>query len=171
MVFDGRVCANGRAGDGVMRQEAVACWTAADGKLLWERKFTVYQTQVPWNRVGWASLVADAETGTIYAQLVQGTVVALDQAGKTIWEWRAGEDFNRQSGYGGRTNTPIVDGDFLIVQTIAAAWGQNAGMADRYVALDKRTGAIRWVSTKGDKPQDLRSTPPRWWPRSTASAC
>lgn len=161
VVFDGRVCANGRAGEGIHRQEAVACWNADDGKLLWERKFTVYQTQVPWNRVGWASLVADAETGNVYAQLVHGTVVALDKTGKMVWEWRGSEDFNRQTGFGGRTNTPIVDGDLLIVQTIAAAWGQNAGMADRYVALDKRTGAIRWVSTKGDKPQDLSiySTP------------
>lgn len=161
VVFEGRVCANGRNGEDILRQEAVACWNAEDGKLLWQRNFTVYQTQVPWNRVGWASLVADRETGNLYAQLVHGTVVALDRTGKTVWEWRGFEDFNRQSGYGGRTNTPIVDGDLLVVQTIAAAWGQNAGMADRYVALDKRTGAIRWVSTKGDKPQDLSiySTP------------
>lgn len=161
VVFDGRVCSNGRAGEGVHRQEAVACWSAEDGKLLWERRFTVYQTQVPWNRVGWASLVADAETGNVYAQLVHGTVVALDKNGKTVWEWRGAEDFNRQTGFGGRTNTPIVDGDLVIVQTIAAAWGQNAGMADRYVALDKRSGEIRWVSPKGDKPQDLSiySTP------------
>lgn len=161
VVFDGRVCANGRAGENELRQEAIACWDAETGKQLWQRNFTVYQTQVPWNRVGWASLVADVETGNVYAQLVHGTIVALDREGKTVWEWRAAEDFNRQSGYGGRTNTPIVDGDLLIAQTIAAAWGQNAGMADRYVALDKRTGAIRWVSTKGDKPQDLSiySTP------------
>lgn len=155
VVFGGRVCANGRSGEDILRQEAVACWDAETGKQLWQRNFTVYQTQVPWNRVGWASLVADAETGYVYAQLVHGTIVALDQDGNTVWQWRAAEDFNRQSGYGGRTNTPIVDGDFLIAQTIAAAWGQNAGMADRYVALDKRTGAIRWVSTKGEKPQDL----------------
>ena len=161
VVFDGRVCANGRSGEGILRQEAIACWRAEDGKQLWQRNFTVYQTQVPWNRVGWASLVADPETGNVYAQLVHGTVVALDQNGNKVWEWRGNEDFNRQTGYGGRTNTPILDGDLLIVQTIAAAWGQNAGMADRYVALDKRTGTIVWVSPKGEKPQDLSiySTP------------
>lgn len=157
VVFDGRVCANGRSGEGILRQEAVACWDAETGKQLWQRNFTVYQTQVPWNRVGWASLVADVETGYVYAQLVHGTVVALDKTGKTVWEWRSYEDFNRQSGYGGRTNTPVVDGDLLIVHTIAAAWGQNAGMADRYVGIDKKNGRIRWVSPKGEKPQDLNT--------------
>jgi outer membrane protein assembly factor BamB len=157
VVFDGRVCANGRAGEGELRQEAVACWDAATGKLLWERRFTVYLTQVPWNRVGWASLVADPETGQVFAQLVGGSVVALDKSGKTTWEWRSYEDFNRQSGYGGRTNTPVVDQDLVIVHTISAAWGNHAGMADRYVALDKRTGTIRWVSPKGERPQDLNT--------------
>lgn len=161
VVLDGRVCATGRKGEGIERQEAVACWSADTGKLLWQRNFTVYQTQVPWNRVGWGSPVADKETGNIYVQLVDGVVVALDKDGKLVWDWRSFEDFNRQSGYGGRTNTPIVDGDLLVVPTIAAAWGQNAGMADRYVALDKKTGTVRWVSSKGQKPTDLSiySTP------------
>src|SRR5512145_1182832 len=35
-VFDGRVCASGRKDQ---RYEVVACWSAQDGRKLWERQF------------------------------------------------------------------------------------------------------------------------------------
>ncbi len=47
IVFDGRACVNGRAGDGPLRQERVACYDAGDGRLLWEQRFDVYHTAVP----------------------------------------------------------------------------------------------------------------------------
>ena len=54
-VFDGRACAIGRDGEGVLRQEVVVCWSAEDGTRLWERRFTPHNTFVPWQRLGWAA--------------------------------------------------------------------------------------------------------------------
>ena len=40
---------------------------ADTGKLVWEYKFNLFQSDVPPHRVGWASPAADPETGNIYA--------------------------------------------------------------------------------------------------------
>lgn len=161
VVFDGRVCAQGRAGEGDMRQETLACWHAGSGELLWERRFPVVNTDVPWNRVGWSAPVADPETGNLYAQLVDGKLIALDRDGELVWRWFLANDLGRFSGYGGRTNTPTLDGDRLIVHLINSGFGSARGPADRLYAFDKRTGEVLWVSPRGGPPQDLNtySTP------------
>lgn len=162
IVFDGRACAIGRGGEDVMRQEAVACWDAGTGEKLWERRFNVHNTSVPWNRVGWASMAADTETGYLFAQGVNGEFTAFDREGETVWNWKLGEDIGRFSGYGGRTNTPIVDEDRVLVHIINSGWGKGFGPAgDRFMALDKHTGEIVWMSAHLGPPKDLNtySTP------------
>lgn len=148
-VFDGRVCASGRAD---LRFESVACWDARDGRKLWERRFPVYNTTIPFSRVGWASVTADPETGYLYAQNGDGHLICLDRAGKTIWDRRLGEEMGRSSGYGGRTHTPLVDGGQLIMSVVGTGWGDLSALRQRYIAFDKRTGAVTWISTPGDAP-------------------
>jgi outer membrane protein assembly factor BamB len=152
VVFDGRACVSGRAGSGLLRQEIVLCFDAGTGRKLWERRFPVYNTTVPFSRVGWASLAADPETGYVYAQNVDGHLVALDRAGKTVWHRRLGEELGRGSGFGGRTLVPVVDEDRLIVGLVGSGWGDMAGPRQRYVAFDKRTGAVRWFTTPSEGP-------------------
>ena len=82
-VFDGRVCAAARA-DG--RYETIGCWSAKDGAKLWERRFVVHNTTIPYARVGWASVSGDPETGYLYAQNGDGQLIAFDRAGQTVWE-------------------------------------------------------------------------------------
>jgi outer membrane protein assembly factor BamB len=154
IVFQGRVCANGRVGTGPLRQEIVACWDAGTGKRLWERRFEVYNTTVPFTRVGWAAIAGDPETGNVYAQNVDGQVVCLDKTGKTVWERRLGEEFGRGSGFGGRTLIPLVDEDRLVVGVVGAGWGDIGPPRQRYIAFDKKTGAVRWVSTPATGPFD-----------------
>ncbi|MCZ6726736.1 MAG: PQQ-binding-like beta-propeller repeat protein, partial [Acidobacteria bacterium] len=116
VVLGDRVCANGRTGEGELRQEMVACFDAETGEQLWERRFNVYHTSVPWTRVGWAHVTADAGTGYLYAQGVAGVFLCLDSAtGEVIWSRRLIEEFGFMEGYGGRTQTPFVDGDKIIV--------------------------------------------------------
>ena len=104
-----------------------------------------------------ADLAADSETGYVYAQFVNGRFAAFDAEGNTVWEWRLGEDFGRFSGYGGRTNTPVVDENRVIAHVISASWGTNVGGGDRWVAFDKKTGEILWVSEKGSRLKDLNT--------------
>ncbi|MEM8964623.1 MAG: PQQ-binding-like beta-propeller repeat protein [Acidobacteriota bacterium] len=157
VVFDGRVCANGRVGEDITRQETVVCWNAETGERVWERRFNIYNTTVPWNRVGWAGLAADPETGYVYYQGVDGHIAAFDRDGKTVWSWRTFEDLGRFSGYGGRTNTPVIDNDQVIYHLITAGWGPMAGPGDRYVGFDKKTGEIHWHSPKGKQLKDLNT--------------
>jgi outer membrane protein assembly factor BamB len=152
VVVDGRVCATGRAGEDIHRQEMAACWDAGTGEKLWERRWTVYLTTVPWNRVSWAAPAADVETGYLFMQGVDGHFVALDQDGNTVWEWRLFEDLGRFSGYGGRTNTPIVDGDRVVAHVINSAWGPHRPAGDRFIAFDKRTGEILWMTPRNGPP-------------------
>jgi outer membrane protein assembly factor BamB len=141
-VFDGRVCASARA-DG--RYETVACYSAKDGAKLWERRFVVHNTTIPFSRVGWASVSGDPETGYLYAQNGDGLLLAFDRAGKTMWQIRLGEEMGRSSGYGGRTHSPLIDGNSLIVSIVGASWGDQAPLRQRYASLDKMTGKVQWV--------------------------
>ncbi len=157
VVIDGRVCANGRAGEGINRQETVVCFDAESGRKLWEHRFAPYHTTVPWNRVGWANLTGDPETGYIYAQGVGGTFLCFDRNGVVVWSRSLVEDLGFFSGYGGRTQTPIVDEDRLIVTFASASWGEWSAPRHRTFAFDKRTGELLWVSTPGKRPADLNS--------------
>jgi outer membrane protein assembly factor BamB len=139
----------GRTGRDLLMQELVACFDAGTGEKLWERRFPVYNTTVPFTRVGWASLAGDPETGNVYAQNVDGHFIAFDREGGIVWQRRLGEQFGRASGFGGRTLIPLVDGDRVIIGIVGAGWGDTAAPRQRYMAFDKRTGTVLWVSTPG----------------------
>lgn len=157
VIVDGRACFNGRVGEGIDRQEIVACFDAVTGEKLWEDRFNVYNTTVPFNRVGWASLAADAETGYIFAHGVAGQLICYDRDGNIVWERVLNEEFGRLSGYGGRTQTPIVDGDQLILSSVFSAWGKLAAPRDRTFSFDKRTGEVLWISSTGGAPADMNT--------------
>lgn len=157
VVLDGQVCVIGRVGEGDLRQEVVACFDAENGRRRWEHRLDVYQTAVPFNRVGWASLGADPETGNIYAHGVGGQLICYDRDGALRWSHQLTEEFGRMSGYGGRTQTPIVDGQRLILGFVNAGWGDQAAPRHRYFAFDKRTGELLWVAAPGGFPQDFNT--------------
>jgi outer membrane protein assembly factor BamB len=157
VVIDGQVCVIGRVGDGIDAQEIVACYDAKTGDQRWERRHNVYQTTVPFNRVGWASLAADPETGYIIAQGVAGQLIAFDHDGAIVWSHFLTEEFGRMSGYGGRTQTPVIDGDQVIANCVSTAWGPTAPMRHRYYSFDKRSGELLWISTPGGLPADFNT--------------
>ena len=162
VVFDGRVCATGRHGEGIDRLETAACWNAETGEKLWEHRWPIYLTSVPWTRVSWGDPAADSETGYLFVQGVHGHFLAFDRDGKIAWEWQLGQDLGRFSGYGGRTNSPIVDENRVIVHSISSAWGPHRPGGDRYIAFDKKTGEILWMTNRNGPPaKDLNtySTP------------
>jgi hypothetical protein len=92
---------------------------------------------------------ADPETGNIYALGVGATVIALSKDGKLVWERSVGEEFAAFTTHGGRTMSPIVDGNLVIVSAAISSWGTQAARAHRCIALDKRTGDIVWVARPG----------------------
>lgn len=160
VIVNGRVYVIGRTGEGITEQEVVACLDAGTGELLWEDRFNVYHTTIPFNRVGWASLAADPETGNIYAHGVQGVFTCYTGDGDIVWRHSLTEEFRRISGYGGRTHTPFLDGDLVIISYLNGSWGSQAIPRHRYFAFDKRSGEVVWTSTPGGKPLDTTYSVP-----------
>jgi outer membrane protein assembly factor BamB len=163
IVMNGRVFVITPVGDGECLQERVIALDAETGKQLWEHRFNVFHTDIVENRVGWTSVVGDPETGNIYAHGTGGELFCFDRDGKVLWKRSLGEEFGRYSGYGGRLHTPVIDEDRVVISYtyILAEWltGKNKS-GHRYVAFDKRTGNVAWISDPGGKPSDTTYSAP-----------
>lgn len=146
LVVDGRIYYNGPVGDGECVQERVLCVDADTGKTIWEHRSNIFFTDIVENRVGWTALAADPETGNIYLHGTNGEFICFDRDGKILWQHSLTEEFNRVSGYGGRLQTPVVDEDRVIISFLNSNWGNQARPSHRYLAFDKRTGAVLWWS-------------------------
>lgn len=160
IIHCGRVFLIGPVGEGATLGERVTCLDADSGALLWERRFSVYHTDIVENRVGWTALAADPETGNVYAHGTGGELFCFDRDGRLVWKHSLAEDFGRFSGYGGRLYTPIVDEDRVILSFLSMSWGDQAPMAQRFVAFDKRSGAVRWCAAPGERPLDTTYATP-----------
>jgi outer membrane protein assembly factor BamB len=141
-------------------QEQVVCLDEATGQVRWQRRQNVFQTDIPHHRVGWASLAADPESGTLYAQSISGVVTAYRPDGAVLWARSLDEEIGRFSGFGGRTTTPVVDGDLVVVTFLTAGFGPYAIPRHRFYALDRATGETVWISTPGAAPQDTTYSTP-----------
>jgi len=160
IVMGDHVYLQNTAGTGETEQERIMCFNADTGKLLWEHKFNVYLSDVPPHRVGWASPAGDPATGNVYVFGVGGNLLGLNRDGKLLWERSLGEDFGLLTTHGGRTVSPIVDGDLVIVSGVTFQWGQHGRGAHRFIAFDKKTGETIWVSAPGGRPYDTTYAPP-----------
>jgi outer membrane protein assembly factor BamB len=160
IVMGDRVYMVNTAGKGETLQERVICLNADTGKLLWEHRFNIYLSDVPPHRVGWASPVGDPSTGNVYVFGVGGNLIGLDRDGKVLWERSLGEDFGLLTTHGGRTVSPIVDGDIVIVSGVTFMWGEHGRGGHRFMAFDKKTGDTVWVSSPGQRPYDTTYAPP-----------
>lgn len=160
IVLGDRIYIQNSVGQGETLQERVVCLNADTGKLLWEHRFNIYLSDVPPHRVGWASPVGDPTTGNIYVFGVGGNLISLNREGKVLWERSLGEDFGLLTTHGGRTVSPIVDGDLVIVSGVVFMWGTHGRGGHRFMAFDKKTGQTTWVSSPGMRPYDTTYAPP-----------
>ena len=117
------------AGKGETEQERLLCFNADTGKLLWEYKFNLFQSDVPAHRVAWASPAADPETGNVYSFGVNNLLTALTKDGKKLWERSITEEFSPFTTHGGRTVSPMIDGNLVIVSTPTSTWGTHGATA------------------------------------------
>lgn len=162
VVMNGRLYTILRAEPGTKREgERVICLDAATGELLWENRFNVWLSDVPDTRVGWSSVVADAETGNVYALGVCGYFTCINgTTGETVWSHPLHEQYGLLSTYGGRTNFPIVHDDLVIISGVIINWGEQARPNHRMLAFDKRTGELVWFEGTRDLPDDTTYSAP-----------
>jgi len=141
--------------------EKVVCVDAATGEDIWEHRFNVYLSDVPDTRVGWSCVAADPETGRVYVQGVSGYFACLaGDTGKVVWRRSLHEEFGVLSTYGGRTNVPVVFEDLCIVSAVVIGWGDLRVPAHRFIAFDKATGEVVWISGTRLNPHDTTYSTP-----------
>ncbi len=160
IIQNGRVYVIGHTGEGQGVQERVACFDEKDGHLIGEQKFNVFLTDMVEVRVGWTSLAGDPETGNVYAHATSGMFYCFDKDLKVLWSHSLTEEYGRVSGYGGRLNSPIVDGDLVIIGMLNGSWGELAIGGNRFVAFNKRTGDVVWWGGTGIRVSDTYASSP-----------
>ncbi len=161
IIQNGRVYLIDHTGEGQGVQERVACFDEKDGHLIGEQKFNVFLTDIVQLRVGWTTLAGDPETGNVYAHSTGGLFLCFDKdLKKVLWSHSLTEEYGRVSGYGGRLTSPIVDGNLVILSMLNGSWGEMAIGGNRFVAFDKRTGAVVWWGGTGIRVSDTYSSTP-----------
>ena len=66
VAFGNRLYLDTTTGDVATTQERLVALDAESGKVVWERRFSLYLSDVPQHRAAWASPAVDPETGNIY---------------------------------------------------------------------------------------------------------
>jgi outer membrane protein assembly factor BamB len=194
IVMNGKLYVLCRSEPGTKREgEKVVCADAATGKILWQNVFNVFLSDVPDTRVAWSNVVGDPETGNVYALGVCDYFQCIDgETGKTLWSRSLSEEFGMLNTYGGRTNTPIVFEDLVIISGVCTNWGKTsprlmpgqtppprtpadnylafdpitggkhdmARPAHRFIAMDKKTGEVRWFNGTEISPKDTTYSTP-----------
>lgn len=160
VVFGNRLYLQNAAGHGAETQERILALDADSGELVWEYRFNVTLSDAPPHRVGWSSPVVDPATGNVYALGMSGTLLGLSPAGELLWERYLSEDFGLLSTHGGRTVSPIIEAGNVIVAGVTAGWGSLARGMHRFLAFDKLSGAVAWVSSTGTRVFDTTYSPP-----------
>ena len=130
--------------------ERVVCLDGKTGETLWEYRFNVYLSDVPRERIGWASVVAapnpdDPSQSRIFALGVCDYFCCLNaMTGELEWDKSLSEEFGFLNTYGGRTNFPIVHENNVICSAVVIGWGDEAKPTHRFIAFDQRNGEPVW---------------------------
>jgi outer membrane protein assembly factor BamB len=160
IIMGGRVFLFNSAGEGETMQERVMALDANTGKLLWEHRLNVYESDVPPRRIAWSSPAGDPATGNVYVFGACNELTALSSNGKVLWSRSLTEEFGAWTTHGGRTVSPIIEGDLVIVSTVTDGWGELAQRRHRYYAFNKMSGEAVWISTPGGRPFDTTYSTP-----------
>lgn len=147
-------------GAGPTLEERLVCLNADTGKVIWEQRFPVYESDVPPHRISWGSPAVDPETGNVYVVGVGGYMAGFTPAGKKIWERSLAEEMGLVTTHGGRTVSPVVDKNLVIFSGVTTGWGDQARAGHRFMAFHKLTGQSVWVSSPGGRPFDTTYSPP-----------
>ncbi|QDT02319.1 outer membrane biogenesis protein BamB [Rubripirellula lacrimiformis] len=141
--------------------EMVICLDAKTGETIWENVYNVWLSDVPAERIGWTSVVADPASGNVYALGACDVFQCFNgETGETLWSVPLHEQFGMLSTYGGRTNFPVIHEDLVIISGVIINWGEKAKPNHRLIGMDKMTGEVRWFSGTRDLPYDTTYSAP-----------
>jgi outer membrane protein assembly factor BamB len=159
VVFGNRIYLLQPFGDLANTQERLVAIDADSGKVLWDRRFSIYLSDVPQHRAGWASPAVDPDTGNVYVMTVGAELICLSPEGKILWDRSLPEEYGAVTTHGGRTTSPTIEGDKVILNALVLAWGDLNRPNNRIFAFDKRTGQTIWVSSPQVRHYDTNQSP------------
>lgn len=155
VIANGRVYSLGYRGEGVDLREGILCLDETSGKVLWERWWNDFLSDVVYDRYSIGSPSVDPETGDVFVLNTPGVLMAMTRDGKPLWERDLSAEYGRLTFPNGRTGAPAIDDGLVIVNIINGHWGKVEGPArTRLYAFDKRTGQNVWCATPGGPPKD-----------------
>jgi outer membrane protein assembly factor BamB len=126
----------------------VEAFDRASGKRAWMHETPAVGDLPPVHdkhNLASASPVTDGER--VYAWFGTGQIVALDAAGKPVWSKHLGKEYGPFDINWGHASSPVLFEDSIILLCYHAP-------SSYVLALDKRTGAVKW---KVDKPAGMES--------------
>ena len=160
VVFGNRLYLNSPVGDLANTQERLVAIDAETGKVVWEKRFSQYLSDVPQHRASWASPAVDPETGNIYVFTVAAQLICVAPDGKIVWDRSLPDEYGAVTTHGGRTTSPIVEGDKVILNALVLAWGDLNRTGNRYFAFDKKTGQTVWIASPQARHYDTNYSTP-----------
>jgi outer membrane protein assembly factor BamB len=161
VAFGNRIYINSPTpGNPSMTQERLIAIDAETGKVAWERRFNLFLSDVPQHRASWASPAVDPETGNVYLFTVSAQLVCVSPDGRVLWDRSLTDEYGAVTTHGGRTTSPIIEGDKVILNTLILAWGDLNRPGNRYFAFDKKTGQTIWISSPQARHYDTNYSTP-----------
>ena len=148
------------SGDVSTTQERLVAVDVTTGRVVWERKVSQYLSDVPQHRAAWASPAVDPQTGNIFMFTISAELLAYSPDGKLLWSRSLPEEYGAITTHGGRTTSPIIEGDKVILNTLLQGWGDLGRPGNRYFAFDKTTGQTIWVSSPQVRHYDTNYSSP-----------
>jgi outer membrane protein assembly factor BamB len=119
--------------------EFVQSLSAENGKPVWSTRIGKVGNPDMEPPYPMARSTPAVEGGSLYALGSDGDLVCLSTAsGKILWQKNLRTDFNGKPGRWAYSESPLIDGDVLVVTP--------GGSEATLVALNKRTGAVIWRS-------------------------
>ncbi|MCC9602355.1 PQQ-binding-like beta-propeller repeat protein [Stieleria sp. JC731] len=141
--------------------EKIVALDASTGQQLWENNYNVFLTDFPAERIGWSNVAGDPSTDRIYALGSCSLLQCIDAVdGQTQWSRSLSEEFGMLSTYGGRTNTPVIYDDLVIISGVTTGWDTTARPTHRFFAFDKSDGRLVWISETRPLPEDTTYSTP-----------
>ena len=122
-----------------LQNEFVQVLSAKDGKVVWTTRVGNVGNPDQSPNYPKARSTPTVEGNFVYALGSDGDFVCLDaKTGKIIWQKSLRKDFGGQPGEWAYAESPLVDGDLVVI----TPGGAEATM----IALNKKTGAVVWKS-------------------------
>lgn len=142
------------------------CLNPADGTVRWQRRLGD-DIKAPQNNGATPSPVSDGRT--VWFLLGNGALVALDMAGKPLWERQLAADYGNLCTKFGYSSSPLLWRDTLFVQLLRRdrPYSGEAGLPgpldSLVLALDPATGREKWKHVRRteavDESREAYTTP------------